>query len=149
MSNDEPDFSQFDQPTRNPSFREVGPRPDEQVGNFHWMDSPAPNMKVPERGGRDEEMERFRYTSTRRQAKSVSIKKWINHPKKKYIVIYLFQFLMAFLVALFTIVILYVINPPITQGSDGKQNYQSVLIFGFVMFLFVFVFPEFFRWIKY
>lgn len=150
MDNNEPDFSPLEQLTRPPS--ELDRKPIPYDGDFDWMNTSNLNVDMRDRdrsrGGRGREEGEYAIRK-RRRVKKFSIKRWVDDPKKKYVVIYVFQFILAFLAAIFTILVLYTINPPLTQDANGKQSYQAVLIFAAVIFVVVFALPEFFRWIKY
>jgi len=145
MANDEPDFSQLEQPPKVPS-RVVSER---APGNFGWIDSPAPNVYPNERPYEVEEGYRYVSKKQRKESKKFSIRRWIQDSKKRYVIIYAFQFVMAFIIFVATIIVFYMINPPLTQNSEGKQNYKAVLVAASIAFIVTFIIPEFFRWIKY
>jgi hypothetical protein len=81
--------------------------------------------------------------------KYISLKEWLQDPKKKWAIIYGFQLLMAILAGLMTIIIFYAFNPPESQNSSGKQNSNTVWLASGIVFVGTFIIPEFFRWIKY
>lgn len=84
-----------------------------------------------------------------------NLRSFLNDPKKRTIIIYVVQTVICLCLFVIIVVILYTVNPPITQKkeidgwSSGKQNGVSVFVTATVAFVVAFGLCEVIRYVKF
>lgn len=111
-----------------------------QRNNMSWLDKDLPNVNELSKSS----PKKINQMPTRK----ILISEWLKNPTKRLVVIYTFQIIACLLLALFTLALLYIFNPPLTQ-SDGKQSATGVAVFTVLVFVTSFIIAESIRWIKY
>lgn len=112
-----------------------------QKSSMSWLDKDLPKVSNWSKSPQNQ-------TTKIKTTKKILISEWLKHPQKRLVVIYTFQIIACLLLALFTLALLYIFNPPLTQ-SNGKQSATGVAVFTVVVFVMAFIIAECIRWIKY
>jgi hypothetical protein len=157
---DQPDFEAF----RTPESKSVSIFSD-QEGSMNWLEkekrpsSSTSKSSIKKKSATHDRLASISFDDDDKKKDPSKkplkhqVKEWLNHPKKKWMVIYTVHTIICLTCGLVVLLFCYIINPPMTQIQNGtsgwaseKQNILSASMFGLVAFFVSFALAEAIRW---